>query len=63
LAFSGLHDVISQKIELFITTAVRTLNPAYTGILQSMKAGDEGREDYNIMFNYVRKKVRMKNED
>jgi hypothetical protein len=25
--FDGLHGVISQKIELFITTAVRTSNP------------------------------------
>jgi hypothetical protein len=28
LAFNGLHGVISQKTELFITTAVRTSNPA-----------------------------------
>jgi hypothetical protein len=27
LAFNGLHGVISQKIELVMTTAVRTLNP------------------------------------
>jgi hypothetical protein len=27
LTFNGLHGVISQKIELFITTAVRTSNP------------------------------------
>jgi hypothetical protein len=27
LAFNGLHCVISQKIELFITTDVRTSNP------------------------------------
>jgi hypothetical protein len=47
LAFNGLHCVISQKIELVITTALRTSNPAYAGILRSMKAGDEGREDYD----------------
>jgi hypothetical protein len=29
LTFNGLHDVISQKIVIFITTAVRTSNPAY----------------------------------
>jgi hypothetical protein len=29
LTFNGLHGVISQKIELFITTAVRTSNPTY----------------------------------
>jgi hypothetical protein len=28
LTFSGFHDVISQKIQLFITTAVRISNPA-----------------------------------
>jgi hypothetical protein len=28
LSFSGLQDVIIQKIEPFITTAVRTSNPA-----------------------------------
>jgi hypothetical protein len=27
LTFSGLHGVISQKINPFITTAVRTSNP------------------------------------
>jgi hypothetical protein len=27
LTFNGLHGVISQKIELFIPTAVRTSNP------------------------------------
>jgi hypothetical protein len=27
LTFNGLHSIISQKIELFITTAVRILNP------------------------------------
>jgi hypothetical protein len=27
LTFNGLHGVISQKIELSITTAVRTSNP------------------------------------
>jgi hypothetical protein len=28
-AFSGLHDIIYQRIELFINTAVRTSNPAF----------------------------------
>jgi hypothetical protein len=27
LTFNGLHEVISQKIQLFITAAVRTSNP------------------------------------
>jgi hypothetical protein len=25
--FNGLHDIISQKIDLFITSAMRTSNP------------------------------------
>jgi hypothetical protein len=29
LSFSVLHDVISQKIELFITSGVRTSNPTF----------------------------------
>jgi hypothetical protein len=29
LTFNGTHAVISQKIELFIATAVRTSNPTY----------------------------------
>jgi hypothetical protein len=32
LTFNGLYGVISQKIELFITTAVRTSNPAQRNI-------------------------------
>jgi hypothetical protein len=27
VTFNGLHSIMSQKIELFITTAVRTSNP------------------------------------
>jgi hypothetical protein len=30
LTFNGLHGVISQKIVLFITTAVRTSNPTFS---------------------------------
>jgi hypothetical protein len=30
--FNGLHGGISQKIELFITTAVRSSNPTFQGI-------------------------------
>jgi hypothetical protein len=29
LAFNELHDILSQKTELFITTALRTSNPIY----------------------------------
>jgi hypothetical protein len=29
LTFNGLHGVISQEIELFITTAVRTSDPTF----------------------------------
>jgi hypothetical protein len=32
-AFVGLHGVISQKIEIFITTAVRNPNPIYVMFL------------------------------
>jgi hypothetical protein len=32
LAFNGLHGVKSQKIELFITTAVRTSNRKYMNV-------------------------------
>jgi hypothetical protein len=35
LTFNGLHGVISPKIELFITTAVRTSNPTQAEILIS----------------------------
>jgi hypothetical protein len=30
LTFNGIHGVISQKIELFITTGVRYSNPSLT---------------------------------
>jgi hypothetical protein len=36
LAFTGLHGVISQKIELFITTAVRTSNPTFSVLCLSL---------------------------
>jgi hypothetical protein len=29
MTFTGLHDIIFQKLELFIITAVGTLNPIY----------------------------------
>jgi hypothetical protein len=32
LTFNGLHGVISHKLQLFITTAVRTSDPAMTGL-------------------------------
>jgi hypothetical protein len=43
LTFSRLHGVTSQKIELFIKTAVRTLNPsidtAYRAMLEVASSG------------------------
>jgi hypothetical protein len=30
--FNGLHSVISQKTEFFVTTGVRTSDPAYTSM-------------------------------
>jgi hypothetical protein len=32
LTFNGLHGVISQEIELFISTAVRTSDPTVTNV-------------------------------
>jgi hypothetical protein len=32
LTFNRLHGIISQKTELFITTAVRTLNPTWPSV-------------------------------
>jgi hypothetical protein len=29
MTFNGLHGVITQKIELFVTTGVKTSNPTY----------------------------------
>jgi hypothetical protein len=34
LTFNGLHGVISQKIELFIITAMKTSNPTYLYIIR-----------------------------
>jgi hypothetical protein len=33
LTFNGLHGVISQKMALFITTAVETSNPTFSNDL------------------------------
>jgi hypothetical protein len=46
LTFNGLHGVISQKIEFFITTAVRTSNP------RSSKGFENGK-----IFKYLEKIV------
>jgi hypothetical protein len=35
LTFNGLHDVVSQKIELFITTGVRTSNPTQKSVVRT----------------------------
>jgi hypothetical protein len=35
LTFSGLHSVISQKVELFITTAERTSKPTCDSFLEN----------------------------
>jgi hypothetical protein len=41
LTFNGLHGLIYQKMELFITTAVRTSNPTcFTGDLQDVKSSN-----------------------
>jgi hypothetical protein len=38
--FNGLHSVLSQKIEFFITTAVRTLNPTATELVTRIMSLD-----------------------
>jgi hypothetical protein len=48
LTFNGLHGVISQKIVLFITTAVRTLHPAKLSVLYRHQ---------NAGLNHIRIKV------
>jgi hypothetical protein len=45
IGFNALHGVISQKIVLFITTAVRTSNPTYEDILQQVE-----RISYQVVF-------------
>jgi hypothetical protein len=38
LALNGLHGVISQKMVLFITTAVRTSNPTTRFIIETFSS-------------------------
>jgi hypothetical protein len=38
LIFSGVYGIITQKIEIFITTAVRTSNPTYVSKKENDKA-------------------------
>jgi hypothetical protein len=45
--FNGLHGVISQKTEVFITRAVRTLNPTY------VKSGESDSSAANQKFPYL----------
>jgi hypothetical protein len=44
LTFNGLHSVTYQKIELFVTNAVRTSNPAGEILV-------EGKKDEMVSFN------------
>jgi hypothetical protein len=39
LTFNGLHDIISQKIELSITTGVTTSNPAFAMLATEFRVG------------------------
>jgi hypothetical protein len=39
LKHNGLHGVISQKMILFITTAVKTSNPKQQGVLGKKERG------------------------
>jgi hypothetical protein len=43
--FTGIHGVITQKIELFVTSAVRTSNPKY-----QMKITDYKYLPYVVFF-------------
>jgi hypothetical protein len=36
--FNRLHDILFPKIELYITTAVRTLNPAFYRVMQALES-------------------------
>jgi hypothetical protein len=46
LTFNGLHGVISQKIELFIATAVRASNPIYfPECSEVLRSGQNSEED------------------
>jgi hypothetical protein len=42
LTLDGLHGVISQKLVLFITTAVKTSNPIYCSIFRVLYPEDGG---------------------
>jgi hypothetical protein len=44
LTFNGLHGVISQKIVLFITTAVRTSNPIILNVSVCSYVSGDGSE-------------------
>jgi hypothetical protein len=47
--FNGLLSVISQKVLLFITTAVRTSNPTISGIFISVEFPLTGTVHYRYL--------------
>jgi hypothetical protein len=48
--FNGLHGVTSQKTELFITTAMRTTNPAmYSELVMNLRAGLNSRQEQGFL--------------
>jgi hypothetical protein len=55
LTFNGLHGVISQKMMLFITIAVKTSNPI--NYRMSEKSGTDGNFNY---FSYFYLQVKVK---
>jgi hypothetical protein len=50
LTFNGLHDVISQKPELFITTAVRTSNQTRNNLILFFRAKRESETNIEEMW-------------
>jgi hypothetical protein len=54
--FYGLHGVLSQKIELFITTAVRTSNPTSLDMLSNFG-------EYKICIPSLELEQNAKNKD
>jgi hypothetical protein len=41
LTFNGLHGVIAQKIQIFITTGVRTSNPTKSKLVRTQRNKSE----------------------
>jgi hypothetical protein len=53
LVFNGVHGIIFQKIELFITTAVRTSNPTRRINFDDDDGGEEEEEEEEERGGYI----------